>query len=379
MFREAFHDFKWWFKNITGIEWDNRLDGLPTPKDKFKYNVPKLGRPVGFLPAGKKAPTWDEDSESEDLVYDSSSEFEDEPIEDGDEGVAKKQGLDTSVDGENSVETRLINAMAGRQLKQPKPSLSKDNRAKQVTHTRPPKDVKKYASKKPAQSKTSRSTPLDSAILVKGFVAGDTHVMKGLQQTASYPAADDDIDSHNGLPNAKTSVRPQKQLKMATKTMITPTKQTSAFETQYDMRPAPFRHPPSTPSGKRKRPSHAAESINASMSRPSSAGDHSTLVSPSPSTPRPAKTPRATAATLSPHKWDTSSLSLKPKKYESPAPVTGHGVLSGTKRSLGTESGPTNPRATSPGGTFTSTAVFFPTSMKKESKRTTAVIDLTGN
>lgn len=82
-FWEAFRDFTGWFKNITGVEWDNRLDNVPYDPEKFRYTPPKLGRPVGALPPGKLPPSWedkddDKGDENESLVYDTDSEAEDE-------------------------------------------------------------------------------------------------------------------------------------------------------------------------------------------------------------------------------------------------------------------------------------------------------------
>jgi hypothetical protein len=81
-FWEAYFDFTRWFKNITGIQWDDRLDGLPEDEDKFRYNAPQLHRPVGALPPGKNPPAWqdkvDKSDEDEGLVYDTDSEAEDE-------------------------------------------------------------------------------------------------------------------------------------------------------------------------------------------------------------------------------------------------------------------------------------------------------------
>lgn len=92
MFNVAFKDFQKFFKNITGIAWDDRCDGLPHDPKKFKYHAPLLGRPVGLLPMGKNPPSWkddkdedtemseagDGDSDIEGLIYDTDSEVDDE-------------------------------------------------------------------------------------------------------------------------------------------------------------------------------------------------------------------------------------------------------------------------------------------------------------
>jgi hypothetical protein len=54
IFRDAYYDFMAFFKKITGIDWDNRLDNIPYDPNKFKYMPPVLGRPVGSLPHEKR-------------------------------------------------------------------------------------------------------------------------------------------------------------------------------------------------------------------------------------------------------------------------------------------------------------------------------------
>jgi hypothetical protein len=51
-FYNAFVDFKRLFKKKTGIEWDQRLDGLHTTEEAFKYTPPDGGKPQGVMPAG---------------------------------------------------------------------------------------------------------------------------------------------------------------------------------------------------------------------------------------------------------------------------------------------------------------------------------------
>lgn len=75
-FWEAFRDFTGWFKNITGIEWDDRLDNLPHDPDKFRYTPPKPGRPVGALPPGKLPPSWEESKDNNGDDTDSEVDFE---------------------------------------------------------------------------------------------------------------------------------------------------------------------------------------------------------------------------------------------------------------------------------------------------------------
>ena len=83
-FWEAYGDFTRWFKNVTGREWDDRLDKTPHDPKKFRYAAPTLGRPAGALPPGKLPPGWSDDEGDdkgdgdEGLVYDTDSEVEDE-------------------------------------------------------------------------------------------------------------------------------------------------------------------------------------------------------------------------------------------------------------------------------------------------------------
>lgn len=95
-FWTAFYDFTGWFKNVTGIAWDDRLDGLPQDPERFRYTPPTLGRPVGALPYGKKPPSWEDDDdktdEDEGLVYETDSEVEDEDSgEDTDKDRGERQ------------------------------------------------------------------------------------------------------------------------------------------------------------------------------------------------------------------------------------------------------------------------------------------------
>jgi hypothetical protein len=83
-FADALKDFTTFFQKQTGIAWEDRVDGLPLDPEKFKYDVPKLGRPIGLLPPGKQLPAEKEDEEMCDaddsgigLVHDSDSEVSD--------------------------------------------------------------------------------------------------------------------------------------------------------------------------------------------------------------------------------------------------------------------------------------------------------------
>jgi hypothetical protein len=102
-FAEAFFYFKDFFRKKTGIEWDNRLEGIKMPEDYFVYTPPILGRPVGFVCDGYVRPelrvkqSIEGDSSEEvhsgegesgsekeaEVVYDTDSEVEDEDSEEG--------------------------------------------------------------------------------------------------------------------------------------------------------------------------------------------------------------------------------------------------------------------------------------------------------
>jgi hypothetical protein len=92
VFSQAFHCFKVFFHKKTGIEWDQRLEGIKMPEDDFVYTPPALGRPVGNIPTGYVRPELREDqkergeersgeSEDEEVVYDTDSEVEDSDSE----------------------------------------------------------------------------------------------------------------------------------------------------------------------------------------------------------------------------------------------------------------------------------------------------------
>jgi hypothetical protein len=96
-FSQAFYYFKHFFRQKTGINWDQRLEGIKMSDEYFVYTPPILGRPVGFVCAGYVRPelrvreltegeseeTGDEgDSEREgEVVYDTDSEVGDEDSE----------------------------------------------------------------------------------------------------------------------------------------------------------------------------------------------------------------------------------------------------------------------------------------------------------
>jgi hypothetical protein len=100
-FSQAFHHFKYFFRQKTGIDWDQRLEDIKMSDEHFVYTPPILGRPVGFVCAGYVRPelrvrelmegeseeTGGESGESgdsergEEVVYDTDSEVGDEDSE----------------------------------------------------------------------------------------------------------------------------------------------------------------------------------------------------------------------------------------------------------------------------------------------------------
>ena len=56
LFDVAFKQFKRAFQRKTGIDWDKRLDRLPTPEGHYVYTPPTGGKPVGALPEGRTPP-----------------------------------------------------------------------------------------------------------------------------------------------------------------------------------------------------------------------------------------------------------------------------------------------------------------------------------
>lgn len=52
----AFKQFRKFFKIKTGIDWDQRLDGLKSNEEAFVYVPPPKGEPRGVMPIGWKEP-----------------------------------------------------------------------------------------------------------------------------------------------------------------------------------------------------------------------------------------------------------------------------------------------------------------------------------
>ena len=90
-FDKAFAGFRDFFRKKTGVNWDERYDGVVVEDEtKFRYLPPKEGNPRGMLP-----PEWmkpkkvDEDSEE---TEDSSEE----ETEDSSEGETEESDSDES-------------------------------------------------------------------------------------------------------------------------------------------------------------------------------------------------------------------------------------------------------------------------------------------
>lgn len=94
-FREAFFHFENFFRKKTGIDWDNRLEGIKMSDEYFVYTPPILGRPVGYVYPGYQRPELRvremtegesgesalesesaEEGEGDGVVYDTDSEAE---------------------------------------------------------------------------------------------------------------------------------------------------------------------------------------------------------------------------------------------------------------------------------------------------------------
>lgn len=83
-FWDAFHDFQDWFKNVTGREWNDRLNlSIPYDPQKFRYAAPTYGRPVGAIPVEKLPRGWFDDNENENKDDIKNSEDKEENEDDG--------------------------------------------------------------------------------------------------------------------------------------------------------------------------------------------------------------------------------------------------------------------------------------------------------
>ncbi|KAL5317700.1 hypothetical protein ACEPPN_014798 [Leptodophora sp. 'Broadleaf-Isolate-01'] len=107
-FATAFSCFKKFFKERSGIDWDDRLERIIPKKIEngkevefafFKYLPPIQGRPVGLLPYGYVRP---EDRPMEDVGYDTDSEVGDDDQDSGSQGCNDEGGSDTSASDSGS-------------------------------------------------------------------------------------------------------------------------------------------------------------------------------------------------------------------------------------------------------------------------------------
>lgn len=113
IFAHAWNHFKNFFYVKTGIEWDQRLEGIKMPDTYFVYTPPTGGRPIGLLPYGYILPEHriKEISEEDDVVYDTDSEAEESSTEEGSTS-RRKQARRTSArdmvtsEEENAYEAR---------------------------------------------------------------------------------------------------------------------------------------------------------------------------------------------------------------------------------------------------------------------------------
>ncbi|KAH7336446.1 hypothetical protein BKA65DRAFT_402145 [Rhexocercosporidium sp. MPI-PUGE-AT-0058] len=112
-FATAFSCFKKFFKDRTGIDWDDRLEriipkkienGKEIPFAFFKYLPPIQGRPVGLLPYGYVRPEDRpmEQRPMEDVGYDTDSEVGDDDQDNDLQGSSDECGSDTSDSGSHS-------------------------------------------------------------------------------------------------------------------------------------------------------------------------------------------------------------------------------------------------------------------------------------
>ncbi len=93
-FHNAYIDFKHFFRQTTGYEWDLRLEGLKGPEDRFVYQRPRLGRPVGLLPGGYVKPEDREEAvEGGDVETERNGSGEDgAEVDDSDAGSERDSG-----------------------------------------------------------------------------------------------------------------------------------------------------------------------------------------------------------------------------------------------------------------------------------------------
>lgn len=83
-FDKAFEGFRDFYRKKTGVNWDERCDGIVIDDEtKFRYSPPDDGKPVGMLPPGwMKAKEVDEDEESDESSESSDEETTSEESDD---------------------------------------------------------------------------------------------------------------------------------------------------------------------------------------------------------------------------------------------------------------------------------------------------------
>ena len=111
-FHTAFGCFKKFFKERSGIDWDERLERIIPKKIEngkvvehnfFKYLPPPQGRPTGLLPYGYVRPedrvavVNDSEDEDAEVGYDTDSEVDDDGSDGCDEMLDDNRGSDTSI------------------------------------------------------------------------------------------------------------------------------------------------------------------------------------------------------------------------------------------------------------------------------------------
>jgi hypothetical protein len=105
-FPDAFRNFQKFFRARTGIDWDERLEGIKLEDPMyFRYIPPVLGRPCGAVKWGYVRPELrvpDDAEKDADVVYDTDSEVGDSD----DEGTAGSETTSATLkESESSLES----------------------------------------------------------------------------------------------------------------------------------------------------------------------------------------------------------------------------------------------------------------------------------
>lgn len=108
-FSDAFKDFRMFFREKTGIEWDDRLDkGQPQIPDPFKYDLPTKEKPVGLLPPGKMHPAAMKaklKAEKDEIEMEAERAREIDMSNSDDSGVGLADDTDTEMDDDSELST----------------------------------------------------------------------------------------------------------------------------------------------------------------------------------------------------------------------------------------------------------------------------------